>query len=148
MIEHIPVEFAEIGEAEEVPIVDLEAEERRERDEAIINYFERAAHILNAYQSHQSTAKELRMSTRAMWLALGWNIAAGADGPAQLARSCRCSKQTLGKCLNNFIAQLRLEPLPFQRKAGARAAMSQARKAQIYEKTKTEQRREVGATCG
>ena len=69
MIEHIPVEFAEIGEAEEVPIVDVEAEERRERDEAIINYFERAAHILNAYQSHQSTAKELRMSTRAMWLA-------------------------------------------------------------------------------
>lgn len=118
-------------ESYEAPIEDVE---RRERDEAIVNWFERAFHVLNAYQTHQTSANQLRMSLRAMELALGFHLAAGADGPAELAKRCRVSKQALGKCLNHFIEQLALEPLPCQRKAQARDNMRRARLNQITKK--------------
>lgn len=108
-----------------------ETDERVERDEKIIGFFERAFHILNAYQSHQGTVKQMHMSSRAMQLALGFHLAAGADGPAELARQCGVSKQALGKCLNHFLAQLRLEPLPFQRNGEARKNMADARMKQL-----------------
>jgi hypothetical protein len=109
----------------------MEGEERRERDERIVNWFERAFHILNAYQSHQASAKELRMSLLSMQLALGFHLAAGADGPAELARRCGVSRQCLNKCLNHFLEQLNIERLPFQRDEEARENMSAARKEQL-----------------
>lgn len=128
MIKRIPITQFDPGEAFEIPIDDPD---RQERDEAIVNWFENVFHILNAYQSHQRSAKQLRMSTRAMELALGFRLAAGADGPAQLGRHCGVGKATLGKCLNHFIEQLKLTPLPFQRRPEARKNMSEARKAQL-----------------
>lgn len=110
---------------------DAEAADRRERDERIVGWFENVFHIILAYQAHQQTAKEKTMSIRAMALALGFHLAAGAEGPAELAKRCGVSKQTLGKCLNHFIAQLKLSPLPFQRKADARKNMAEARKRQV-----------------
>lgn len=122
------IEFI-VGELVPGPIIEDDA--RREREERIVNFFERAFHILNAYQSHQQTPKELRMSLAAMELALGFHLAAGADGPAELARRVGVSKQALGKCLNHFIEQLQLEPLPFQRDREARGNMAEARRRQV-----------------
>jgi hypothetical protein len=130
MIKKLPITFAP-EEAFEVPIEDLE---RRERDEKIVNYFEDGFHILNAYQSHQKTAKQLRMSLKAFQLAMGFHLAAGADGPAALARQCGVDKQTLGKCLNHFIELLKLTPLGCQRNQEARKHMSTARKEQVEQK--------------
>ena len=107
------------------------SDEINERDWQIIDYFGRACHILNAYQAHQSSAKELRMSSRAMQLALGFTLAAAANGPTELAKKCGFSKATVGKCVNYFIAQLALEPLPGQRKEEGRKNMARARKAQL-----------------
>lgn len=126
--EPLSVEF---HEPVEVPVVDMEADERRERDERFISFFENVFHMLNAYQSHQETADHLRMSLRAMCLALGFPLAAGAEGPADLARQFGMSKQTVGKCLNHFQQQLRLEPLPFQRGEEARENMAKARVRQL-----------------
>ena len=116
---------------------DFEADERVERDEAIIHYFERAMHILAAYQSRQRTAKQLRMSARAMYLALGFKLVAGAQSPAELARKCGFDKWTVTKCVNEFIDKLKLEPLPGQRDKEARKKMEEARKRQL-EQCKTE----------
>lgn len=129
--EPLSVEF---HEPVEVAVVDVEADERRERDERMISFFENVFHMLNAYQSHQETAYDLRMSLRAMCLALGFSLAAGAEGAADLARQCGMSKQTVNKCLNHFLEQLRLEPLPFQRDAEARLNMAEARKRQLKPK--------------
>lgn len=115
-------------EPEQIP---AEVIERRDRDERIVGWFENAFHILNAYQAHQTSAKQLRISRDCMEMALGFRLAAGAEGPAELARKYGVSKQAVGKCLNHFIAQLRLEPLPFQRKADARENMRKARKSQV-----------------
>lgn len=125
---HLPItEFEEI----EPETVEIHDSERQERDEKIIGWFENAFHILNAYQAHQSGEKDLRMSLRAMEMALGFQLAAGADGPAELARKCGVSKQALGKCLNHFMAQLKLQPLAFQRKEEARLNMAEARREQV-----------------
>jgi hypothetical protein len=118
-----------------IPITSCEADEDRiERDEQIVNWFENVFHILNAYQSHarcKSSAKQMKMSLRAMELALGFHLAAGASAPAEVARACGVSKQAFGKCLNHFIEQLKLSPLPFQRKQEARENMASARKLQL-----------------
>lgn len=127
MLKKIPITFAQ-EESFEVPIEDLE---RQERDERIVNWFENVFHILNAYQAHQKTAKQLRMSLRAMQLALGFHLAAGADNPAMLAKSCQVGKWTLGKCLEHFEDQLKLAPLLCQRSQEARKNMSTARKEQV-----------------
>lgn len=133
MIQHIPIDPFDDSTEFEVPIQDRE---RQERDEAIIGFFENAFHVLNAYQIHQRndvhcTLGDLRMSTRAMAMAVGFRLVAGADGPAELAKDCGVSKQALGKCLNHFIEQLKLSPLPFQRKQEARQNMAEARKRQV-----------------
>jgi hypothetical protein len=127
---NLDCEFAEESEPVEIQI-------RQERDTRIVSWFENVFHILNAYQSHsrcRNNPKQLRMSLRAMELALGFQLAAGADGPAKAARLCGVSKQAFGKCLNHFMEQLSLEPLPFQRKAEARDRMSEARRMQITNK--------------
>lgn len=127
-MKHIPIKFPDEIEPEEIAI---EVVGRRERDRMIVDFFERANHILAAYQSHQKTATELRMSFRCMMLALGFYLVAGSESPGDLARKCGVSKACLDKCLNHFILQLRLGPLPGQRKNEARDAMSAARKSQL-----------------
>lgn len=121
-----PSERAQIdAELEQVDV------ERQARDWEIIHYFEFALNVLNAYQAHQQTAHEFKMSLRVMELALGFDSCAGADGPAELARKLGCDKQAVNKCLNNFNAQLKLSPLPGQRAWAARKNMSKARKNQL-----------------
>ena len=118
-------------DAESIPV---EIIERRERDEKILNFFENAFHILNNYQNHprcRCSANHLRASLCAMELALGFNLAAGGDCIAQLARKNNVSRATMTKCVNYFIAQLKLNPLPGQRSDEARENMSAARKKQI-----------------
>ena len=130
-MQRIPITFPTEFEPEDVPV---EVLDRQERDRQVVDWFERAMHILRAYQSHQSKACELQMSFRCMMLALGFSLVAGADGPAELARKCKVTKACLDKCLNHFIAQLQLDPLPGQRKKEAREAMSAARKSQLKSK--------------
>jgi hypothetical protein len=112
-----------------------EDDARQERDEAILRWVERSFHILNKYQMGQmkrgATAADLRMSFKAMALALGFRFVVGADGPTDAAKICGVSKACFDKPLNHFIEQLNLEPLPFQRKAEAREKMRQARKNQV-----------------
>lgn len=109
---------------------DLEMQQFEDRSR-ILEWFERALHILNAYQSHQSGEHNLRMSAKCWQLALGYHLPAGAQGPAELARQCGVSKQAAGKCLNHFIEQLKLSPLPGQRKQEARENMAEARRQQV-----------------
>ena len=111
--------------------MDLTDDDIQERFERCIDWFHNACHILNAYQSHQSGDRQLRMSRCAWQMAMGFNLAAGADGPTDAARNCGVSKQAFGKCLNHFIDQLKLSPLPFQRKEEARENMAAARRAQV-----------------
>lgn len=105
--------------------------DRQEDRERVIQFFETAIHILNAYQAHQEGEAALRMSFRCWVLALGFRTAAGAEGPSELARACGFGKQTVGKCLNHFIAQLRLAPLPGQRSEDGRKNMAGARRVQV-----------------
>jgi hypothetical protein len=107
-----------------------EEDVRRERDERIINYFERAFHILNAYQERQRPEKH-KMSLLAMQFALGFHLAAGKDNIAALARACGVSRAAMTKCVNGFIKQLALQPLHCQRDEEARRNMSEARKQQL-----------------
>ena len=114
--------------------VSLETIERQERDEKILNFFENAFHILNTHQNHprcRGSANHLRASLCAMELALGFNLAAGGDCIAQLARKNNVSRATMTKCVNYFIAQLKLNPLPGQRSDEARENMATARRAQV-----------------
>src|SRR5579872_6630024 len=106
-------------------------DDQRERDERIIGWFENSCHILKAFQSHQRGEAALRMSLDAWLAALGFFLVAGGEGPTELAKRNGVSKQCFGKALNHFIEQLRLEPLPFQRKEEARENMSKARKSQL-----------------
>lgn len=114
-----------------IPLEDEHAVELRESRERIVMWFERVFHILNAYQSHQESAVELRMSNRVMQYALGFTLAAGADKLTTLARQVGVSKASANKCLLHFESQLRLEPLPGQRKDEGRQNMAKARKAQV-----------------
>lgn len=125
----------------------------REHDRKVVGFIENVLHILNAYQHHQTSeramlnpaVKRLRMSTRAMALALGYPLAAGLEpadeakkrphpGPAELAKKCGMSKATVTKCLNHFIRQLRLGKLPGQRDESARKNMADARRRQVTPK--------------
>ena len=115
-------------------IVASETIERQERDEKILNFFENAFHILNTHQNHprcRGSANHLRASLCAMELALGFNLAAGGDCIAELAQKNNMSRAMMTKCVNYFIAKLKLNPLPGQRSDGARENMSAARKKQI-----------------
>jgi hypothetical protein len=123
----IPISFPE-QEPEPEPV---EIQVRFERDCEMLEWFERVWHILNAYQLRQRGERQLRMSTRAMQLALGFRLAAGADGPAALARNCGVTKQAMNNCLRHFIEQLQLTPLPGQRRAEARKHMAEARLNQL-----------------
>ena len=118
-------------DAESIPV---EIIERRERDEKILNFFENAFQILNNYQNHprcRNSANHLRMTLCAMELALGFNLAAGGDCIAEIAQKYNVSRATMTKCVNYFIAQLKLIPLPGQRSDEARENMATARRAQV-----------------
>ena len=123
-----PITLPTESEADPADIADLD---RQGRDRIMVGWFEDVFCILNAYQSHQIGSRQLRMSLLTMQLALGFHLAAGADGPSELARKCNVSKQTLTKCLNHFISQLRLTPLPGQRSDAARKNMAEARLLQL-----------------
>src|SRR5262245_9369948 len=100
--------------------------------EKSIEWFRNAMHHLNAYQIHQGPdAAGLRMSFKAMALAMGFNDVANADSITELANSCGYDKWTVNKAVNHFIDVLRLSPLPSQRSRTARDSMSKARKAQL-----------------
>jgi len=94
-------------------------------------------HLLISYQASQKNCKwcnsgaDLKMSTRALALELGYHTAAGADNVAELARSCGIKKQTVNKCCNNFQTKGGLPPRPGQRDEAARDNMTKARKGQL-----------------
>jgi hypothetical protein len=94
----------------------------------------KAWRYLIEYQSNQKTADEVRMSTRAMALELGFKTAAvGMREPtvAELARICHFDKQTVNKCAMNFQKLMDLARREGQRGDAARANMSEARIKQI-----------------
>ena len=104
----------------------------RRQDEAAYTASERRAwQLLVSYQQKQDSVAELRMSTRAMALSRGFLTAADAEGPAELGRKLGIDKQTVTKCLNQFIEKQRLSKLPGQRSDGARARMKQSRVKQL-----------------
>lgn len=117
----------------------------QERTVEVIGWLRTVFHCLNAYQLHQvskadmanKSVKRLRMSVRAMALALGYPDAAGAECPADLARQLGLSKQMVTKCVNHFIWQLKLSPLTTQRKEEARKNMAAARANQAGKRTVT-----------
>ena len=93
--------------------------------------FRQSVKLLVSYQQQQAAPNELRMSTRAMALSLGFVTAAGAQGAAELGRKLGLDKQTVNKCLNQFIKKQGLEKLPAQRTKDARRKMSAARNGQL-----------------
>lgn len=114
-----------------IQIVD-DNDPEREASQRTIQFIEDAMHVLNSYQLNQSNdARALRMSFRCMMLALGFNLVADADGPSELAEKSGFSKQAVGKCLNQFLDQLKLTPLLSQRDEESREEMSKARKDQL-----------------
>jgi hypothetical protein len=90
-----------------------------------------AMKFLVAYQQKQSGAAELKMSTRAMCMVLGFFTAAGARESADLGRQLGLGKATVNKCVNQFLNDLKLEKLPNQRGDVARQHMTEARKEQL-----------------
>ena len=94
---------------------------------------EQAMSLLRKYQRSQHTAAEMAMSRDCMILALQMYLVLGSHikGPSDLARLHNVKKQTVDKCLNLFIEQLKLPPLPGQRGEQARAAMTTARNEQV-----------------
>ncbi len=119
------------AEVFDVPAESAEVSEREEIQRKILDYMERAMLLLDDYQSRQPDVAALRMSFRAMMLAIGFNLVAGADSPTDLAQKCGVSKQALGKCLNHFIEQLGIDPLPGQRGEDGRSRMASARRKQL-----------------
>lgn len=114
-----------------LPAEDHLEDERDDRDECICHYFQNAFHLLMDYQRRQWTEAQLRMSVRALCLALGFREAAGANSATELARKMNMSRQCVNKAVNHFVRALRLGPLPTQRDECARENMKRARKEQI-----------------
>lgn len=107
-------------------------EELAQSRETMFEWFRNALHHLNAYQIHQGPdAAGLRMSFKAMALALGFNDVARANSISELADNCGEDKQTVSKAVNHFLQVLKLTPLPSQRGQEARENMSKARKRQL-----------------
>lgn len=98
--------------------------------QAVTERMKRALHLLVDYQQKQVNARprELCMSTRAMCLALGFSLAAGARSTEELVKSSGVSKQTVNKCLNTFIGELGLPKLEGQRDEKSCKKMSAAQK--------------------
>lgn len=97
---------------------------------------------LISYQDRQpDNAKLLRMPARALALALGMPLVAGAESPTELARRLgleallgNSGKATTHKCHAHFIAAFNLPNLPTQRTESARNNMTKARKKQLHAK--------------
>lgn len=108
------------------------SEEIAKNREIMFEWFRNALHHLNAYQLHQGPdAAALRMSFKALALAMGFNDIARANSVSELANNCGSDKQTVNKAVNHFLEVLKLSPLPTQRGREARSNMSRARKAQL-----------------
>jgi hypothetical protein len=119
-------------DAQDETIVGIDLDER---ERAVIDFFGKALCVLVAYQAKQRSVVEIRMSTRAMQMALGTiGGGYGTIGPAELARDAGCSKQTVDECLNQFMQRLGLSELPGQRKRTARWNMKRARESQLKQK--------------
>ena len=113
-------------------IIDNEEPDPAETMEKALEWFRNALHHLNAYQIHQGPDPAgLRMSFKAMALAMGFNDVARAETISELAENCGMDKWPVNKCVNHFIEVLQLSPLPSQRNGAARKSMSRARKAQL-----------------
>lgn len=93
--------------------------------------FRQAMNILVSYQQKQDRPAELRMSTRAMCLVLGFETAAGAREFAELGRKLGLGKATVNKCGNTFLDKLGMPKLPTQRDDQARQNMTRARQEQL-----------------
>jgi hypothetical protein len=93
--------------------------------------YRRAMQVLVAYQDQQKELKAVKMSTRLMCLALGFDTAAGADNPTDIGRNMGFQKATANKCLNLFLQKLELPPRVGQRNAQAKENMRSARLKQL-----------------
>lgn len=108
------------GERE--PLADLRKMEAKMRE---------AWHNLINYQSNQTSAKVLKMSTRAMALELGYVNAAGAESTSELSRRSGVGKATVNVCANTFRWELKLPTAPGQRSDEGKNNMRDSRKKQL-----------------
>ena len=105
--------------------------------EQLHHKFLSAFRALIDYQANQGAAKDVRMATRVMALALGFTHIAGkenGDHPCDivsLAREMGYKKQTPSHCLNYFVNKLGLPPLTGQRNKQSKKLMSLSRKKQL-----------------
>lgn len=114
------------------------SEALREQSKKIHFFYEKVFDLLCNYQSGQKNPKMLRMSTCAMALALGLKKTAGAETGSALARRLgikrmfgQSGKQTVNKCLQKFIRQLKLSKAEGQRDDSAREKMRVVRLKQV-----------------
>ena len=122
------------------------AEGLRQRDLQWWESFEKVLDVLIDYQFKQSDdPRLLRTSPRALSLALGFRLTAGADTPAELARIMglqkfggTSGKFTVTKMVQRFIEQLKLAKIPGQRDEKARESMAEARRKQLKGRKSTQ----------
>jgi hypothetical protein len=112
-----------------------------ERDRHWWFTIEKIFDLMLRYMRQQEDPRMLKMTPRAMALALGFRLTAGADSPAALARTMgmqrvlgQTGKQTVNKCVQKFIRQLRLARIPGQRDEESRERMKQRRIDQLQPK--------------
>lgn len=98
-------------------------------DEAVKvkDFFRDAMKMLVSVQSRQHGASEIRMSTLALCMALGFDLVAGASSSAELGRKCGLSRAVVNNCLNELLRNLKMESLPNQRDDEARKNMVNSR---------------------
>jgi hypothetical protein len=106
------------------------ADERDEDRCRIVEWFERSACILNARLDNCQSERQVRMAVCAWQFALGFRVSAGAT-ITECAKRFGVTKAAFTKSVNHFEELSRLDPLPGQRKAGARRQMSAARSRQL-----------------
>ncbi len=120
------VEFIdEVGEQlpnERSPMEALRRLETKQRE---------AWHVLIDYQANQAKLNDVKMSTRAMALELGYELAAGAGNVATLSREAKVGKATVNRCANVFRSKLGLPPAPGQRSEEGKDNMRKSRKKQL-----------------
>jgi hypothetical protein len=114
------------------------SEALREQSKKIHFFYEKVFDLLCNYQAGQKNPKMLKMSTCAMALALGLKKTAGAPTGSALARRLglkrymgESGKQTVNKCLQKFIRQLKLSKAEGQRDESARSKMRITRLQQL-----------------
>ncbi len=129
----IPVGSFDEGEAFDPEIIAIEKQGAMKA----LDLVEDAGHVLKAYMENQLggslTIRErsVMMAVDAFFLMIGKNLVAGVNSPSELAKKHSFTKQRVGKCLNQFLDRMQIEPLWTQRDKEAKTAMSVARKEQV-----------------